>query len=374
MQKFYQAQTGVRSALKAAATGKIKGLRFNYDDGVYEQILDRLGLGKTYLDEAGQPTGRLNILDYNVRLSPLTYHLNRTLGPQHHLLYPDGQGAYRFWQRMEAGGGDGDGEMQNCHVMAPGMTATVKANLLTRPLEQQLFTPSFLPPLAPPEEEQWRARAQEPVNRTLLFVGDFVSSTAAGALRTCLYYNEVRTSMFRYGGVKFLAWTTPNEVLKYLGPLGSIHRRTNSLMANLYADVRVVACTQALKNPKAVRLLGEMDYVPLPDSGLDGEVCLVEFQSNHNKYRVRFPDELHLIVHKLFCTPGAVLADKLHVLGPGAEEYLRAHVPAAVLQKKISMITNQEFVELSEAYYYWPFKPNTSLETYGGQESFFDVD
>lgn len=370
MQKFYSSQKSVKGAIDALSGKKIKGLRFNYDKQIYDEIFDKVNMRNTYMDGKGNPTGKLNIIDYNVRLSPMTYYLNTIFEPEHHLIYPDGQAAFKFWKKMEID----DSEMKNIHVLQSSVANTVKANLLTKPLLEKLINPSFLPTLSTEEEEKYKKLHQEPVNDTILFVGDFTSSTHAGALRTCIYYNEVRTSMFRYGGVKFLAWTTPNEVLKYVGPLGSIHRRTNSMMANLYSDIRIIACSEKLSNPKALRLVGEMDTVKLPADDVNGEVCLLELQSNHNKYDIKFHDELHLIIHKLFCTPGALLDEKLHVLGPGAEEHLRKHVPKAVLGKKISTITNQEFVDLSETYFYWPFKPNTNLETYGNQESFFDTE
>lgn len=368
MQKFYTAQSSVRGAMEAVRANNVKGIRYNYDRETFSKIFEKLEMRKTYMNEEGKPSGKLNIIDYNVRLSPMTYYLNTIYEPEHHLIYPDGQAAFKFWKKMEMY----ESDMKNFNVLQSTVAKTVKANLLTKPLNEGIINPQFLPKLSPDEDSKWKEEGKEPINSTLLFVGDFLSATHASALRTCIYYNEVGTSMFRYGGVKFLAWTSPNEVLKYLGPLGSIHRRTNSMMANLYSDVRIVACTETLKNPKATKLLSELDTVALPFNELEGEVCLVEFQSNHNKYDIKFHDELHLIIHKLFCTPGALLNEKLHVLGPGADEYLRKNVPESVLNKKISMITNQEFIDLSEAYYYWPFKPNTNLETYGSNESFFD--
>lgn len=369
MQKFYSAQTTVKGAVDAITGKKIKGLRMNYDEKIYDQIFDKIQMKKHYLKPNGEPTGNLNIIDFNVRLSPMTYYMNQKLKPQHHLIYPDGQAAYKFWNQTASN----DEEMRNIHVIESKIS-TVKANLLTKPLERKIIDPRYLPVPTKDEEIKLREERKEPVNPSLLFVGDFISSTNAGALRTCIYYNEVKTSMFRYGGVKFLAWTKPNEVLKYLGPLGSIHRRTNAMMANLYADLKIIACSETFQNPKAQKLLGDLDFVALPYSDHEGEICLVEIQPNHYKFDIKFQDELHLIIHKLFCTPGATLREKLHVLGPGAEEYLAAQISPELLEKKISMITDAEFVMLSEIYYYWPFKPNTSLETYGSQESFFDTD
>lgn len=368
MQKFYSSQKSVKQALDSLNEKKLKGFRFNYDTKTYSKIFEKLNMSKCYMDSNGNPTGKLNIIDYNARLSPMTYFLNKKFEPENHLIYPDGQTSFKFWKKMEIS----ETDMKNFHILQTGVATTVKANLLTKPLQEKLINPQFLPSLTPEEEKRYKDQRTERVNPTILFVGDFMSSTQASALRTCIYYNEVGTSMFRYGGVKFLAWTTPNEVLKYVGPLGSIHRRTNSLMASLYANINIVACSEKLKNPKAEKLVGAMDTVPLPYNELEGEVCLLELQSNHNKYDIKFHDELHLIIHKLFCTPGAILKDKLHVLGPGAEEYLEKKIPNDLLQKKISMITNQEFVNLSEIYYYWPFKPNTNLETYSNQDSFFD--
>lgn len=371
MQKYYSAQSNLKDAIFSLVGKKAKGFRFNYEDSVYNRIFDKLELNKNYLDENGQPTGKLNIIDYNVRLSPFSYHLNNRLQPAHHLIVPDGQTSYKFWKKMEL---SNDTSLQNYNIMLPGFAGTVKANLLTKPLEEKMLNPGFLPTLSEEEELDYKNRHVEPINKSLLFVGDFTSVTSASALRTCIYYNEVRTSMFRYGGVKFLAWTTPNEVLKYFGPVGSIHRRTNALMANLYSDLRMIACTEILKNPKASKIISEMDFIPLPYNDAEGEICLVEFQSNHNKYDIKFQDELHLIIHKLFCTPGCALRERLSVLGPGAEEYFQDRVPDTILDKKISVITDQEYVDFSETYYYWPFKPNTGLETYGNQDTFFDVD
>ena len=347
MQKFYTSQKTIRGALDLLGEKKIKGFRFLYDDETYNQILQKLGLEEVY------GKNKVNIIDYNARISPLTYYLNTKLKPIHHLIYPDGQSSQKFWERIQKT----ETEMANFHVLKNSVSSTVKANLLTKPLEQKLIEPRF---------------TEEPVNDSLLFVGDFMSTTQASALRTCIYSNEVRTSIFRYGGVKFLAWTTPMEVLKYLGPLGSLHRRTNSMMANLYSDIRVIACSEQLKNAKAQRLLGGMDYVPLPYNDYEGEVCLVELQSNHRKYKIDHQDELHLIIHKLFCTPGALIREKLHVLGPGAEDYFVDIIPEEVLNKKVSMVTNEEWVALSNDYYYWPFKPDTRLETYATADSYFD--
>ncbi|TID25428.1 hypothetical protein CANINC_002964 [Pichia inconspicua] len=370
MQKFYASQKSFSGALEALKTKKIKGFRFLYDESIYDEIFDRVGINETYLSENGTPTGKLNILDYHVRLSPMTYLLNKRLSPQNHLIIPDGQAATKFWERIK----DNTDDLINSHVFSTGISTTVKANLLTKPLKENKFSPEFLPAYSETEIEHLYKVRKEPVNNTILFIGDFMSTTQASALRTCIYYNEVKTSMFRYGGVKFLAWTTPNEVLKYVGPLGSIHRRTNSLMANLYADVRVVACTENMKNPKAMKHLGDSNFVKLPYNEFEGEVCLVEFQSNHFKYKIDHQDELHLIIHKLFATPGALVVEKLHVLGPGAEEYLRAQLDPSILNKKVSLLTEEELIKISEEYYYWPFKPDTNLETYSNQDSFFDND
>lgn len=370
MQKFYASQKTFKGALDTLKHKKIKGFRFLYEDSVYDEIFNKIGMEENYLTEDGKPTGNLNIIDYHVRLSPMTYLLNKNFHPQNHLIYPDGQVATKFWEKIQ----NSDMEMKNFHVLSTGISTTVKANLLTKPLAEKIFTPQYLPTYTKKETEQLYKIRKEPINSTVLFIGDFVSTTQASALRTCLYYNEVRTSMFSYGGVKFLAWTTPNEVLKYVGPIGSIHRRTNSLMAGLYSDVRVIACTEDMKNPKATKVLGDVDFVKLPYNELEGEICLVEFQSNQFKYNIKFPDELHLIIHKLFATPGAIVKEKLHVLGPGAKEYLSQNIGTDTLGKKVSFLTEDELIKISEEYYYWPFKPNTSLETYANQDSFFEQD
>lgn len=358
MQKFYKSQTNVKSAINSLLKTPVKGIRFTYDEEIYNKIFDKLELKKVYLNKDGSPTNELNILDFNVRLSPLTYYLNKELKPKHHLIYADGQSAFKFWETAQL---DENSDMINNHVLIEKVTTTVKANLLTKPLQLKFIEPKFLPESTNEENNDDKFKS---INKTLLFVGDFVSATQAGSLRTCIYYNEVGTSMFRYGGVKFLVWTTPNEILKYLGPIGSIHRRTNALMANLYSDIKIIACSENLTNPKAQRLLGHMDYIELPKKDSTDEICLAEFQSNYNKYDIKFPSELHLIIHKLFCAPGSKLIEKLHVLGPGAEEYLKGKLDDEMLNKKISFLTNEDFIDLSEKYYYWPFKPNTNLETY----------
>lgn len=370
MQKFYAAHNTVRDAVHGSMQKTIKGLRLGYSKEIYDQIFDKLELKKNYLKSNGESTNELNIIDYNVRVSPMTYYLNKLLKPKHHLIYPDGKGATKFWDRIM----ETDDELINVHIMKNNVTTTIKANLLTQPLKDKLIEPKYLPEPTNEEISKYYLQRREPLNNSLLFIGDFVSVTNSTALRTCIYYNEVKTSMFSYGGIKFLAWTTPNEILKYLGPMGSIHRRTNSLMANLYSDIKVIACSDKLKNAKAQRLFAELDdYIKLPTSEVEGEICLIELQSNCYKFNIKFHDELHLIIHKLLCAPGAILRDKLHVLGPGAEDYLKDLIPIETLNKKMSMITEQEFVDLSEVYYYWPFKPDTSIETFSTSDTFFDT-
>lgn len=343
MHKFLLQRSTVLEASKKAMELKVPAARLCYDDSVFQSIIEKLKLRETY----PRSSESLNIIDFNVKISPFSQHLNTTLQPKHHLIFPDGLTCYKFWKRMETE----DSSLSNITVSSPAIAKTAKANILTEPLKEGWINPQF-------ENDPTK------INQTLLFVADFTLPSTATAFRNCLYYNEVGTSMFRYNGVKFLTWTKPHEILKYIGPLGTIHRRTNSLMANLYSDIKVIAYSNNDKIVKIDDIFGRYDPLKLPESKIEGDICLVEFQSNYAKYDIKFPEELHFIIHKLLCSPGNILKHKLHVLGPDGEAYFSKELPEDLLNKKMSFIENEEFIKISEIYYYWPFKPNIQLESY----------
>lgn len=364
MQKLYNSCSSVSGLVAAMRKTPVKAMRFGYDEETTAAILDNI-----HLD--AYKTGEVNIIDYNARGSPISLMLNERLKPKHHLVYPDGKSAFKFWERMV-----GTGELVNLHVTDPPIANTIKANTLTKPLQKQWLEPRFLT-LEELHTDTY-GPGMTPVNDSLLFIADFSSTANAGSLRTALYYNEVTTCIFRYSGVKFLAWSKPTEVLKYLTDVGTMHRRTNSLMANLYCDVRLVACSETIVNDKARRMIDGIrekhHVVSLKEQFAKDEYCLIEFQSNHNKYKIEHPDELHLCIHKLFSAPGAMVKDILHTLGPGSTEYLCTKIPEDVLNKKVSNVTNQEFVNISEAFWEWPFKPDINLDLFNDQEHFTEDD
>lgn len=364
MQKLYQASGSVAEVIAAARQQPLRAIRFMYDDETYEQIWSNVDFHR-------YPQGEVNIIDYNARGSPLSLMMNQRLCPKHHLVYPEGKSAARFWERMMQGS-----EMTNLHVADQPIANTLKANTLTRALKEKWLEPRFLS-----DAELYTdvyGPGKGPVNESLLFVADFSSTANAGSLRTALYYNEVTTCMFRYSGVKFLAWTRPMEVLKYLTGVGTMHRRTNSLMAGLYNDVRLVACSEHVTNTKARKMIDNVraksNVVTLKETFPKDEYCLIEFQSNHNKYKIEHPDELHLCIHKLFSAPGAKVRDVLHTLGPGAGEYLSVQIDERVLDKKVSHVTNEEFVAISDAFWGWPFKPDINLDLFNDQEHYSEED
>lgn len=364
MQKLYTSCSSVSEVITSARNAPLKAMRFMYNEETNDAILKNIQLDI-------YQTGKVNIIDYNARGAPLSLLLNQQLKPKHHLVYPDGKSAFKFWERMI-----GTGELVNLHVTDPPIANTLKANTLSKPLKMNWLEPRFLTA----EELQTKeyGPGKSPINETLLFIADFTSTANAGSLRTALYYNEVTTCMFRYSGVKFLAWSKPTEVLKYLTGVGTMHRRTNSLMASLYSDVRLIACSETISNDKARRMIDGIKetnhVVSLKEPFSKDEYCLIEFQSNHNKYKINYPDELHLCIHKLFSAPGAMVKDVLHTLGPGAADYLSTKISNEVLVKKVSHVTNQEFVDISEAFWGWPFKPDINLDLFNDQEHFNEED
>lgn len=363
MQKLYNSCGSLKELVSHCRSTPLKSLRFMFDEKAYEAIMEKIDF-RVYGE------GKVNIIDYNNRVSPLTLHLNAKLKPKHHLIYPDGKGAFKFWERIINDDADG---LVNVHITDPPIANTIKANIMVNPIKNKWLEPRFLTQQELKTDVYGPGRT--PVNESLLFVADFTSTANANCLRNALYYNEVQTCMFRYSGVKFLAWAKPSEVLKYITDVGTLHRRTNSLMAGLYSDVRLIACSKKLSSARAEKMIQIYretdDYVEIEDPTGE-EYCLIEFQSNHNKYKIEHQDDLHFCIHKLFASCGSKLKDKLHTLGPGAEDYLSKILPQDMLEKKISDLSNQDFVDISDAFWGWPFKPDINLELFNEQDHFND--
>lgn len=340
-----------KEIIRSPEAKKIKRLKFLYSDEIYQKILDKI--------DTDLYKGKVSILDYYARISPLSYYLNERLKPKNHVVYPEGKSYQKFWQQQ--------GEIwTNLHIAESPIPNTFMANIMKKPLSKKWLTPEMQPEI----NDNYGVGAT-PVNPSLLVVADFSSMATASCLRTALYYNEVATSVFSYGGVKFLAWTTPGELLKYYAPPGSVYRKTNFLMTNYFTEIKLLACSKELtsKAQKVLTKVLEKDRpVELPD-----DYCLVEFQSNHNKFKISYPDELHTCVHKLFCAPGCKLGEKLHVLGPGAQEYLTDRLSKDMLDKKINCLSLEEFILLSEEFWAWPFKPDIRLELFNSPD-IFEVD
>ncbi|QPG75446.1 hypothetical protein FOA43_002801 [Brettanomyces nanus] len=317
-----------------------------FEKDIYTEILDKLDLKCQY----PQASKTLGIIDYHTGFTPFSYFLETELNPKHHVLFPESVAASKFWKHMIS-------KDPNCKGMIMDddqANRVLKHSFLNKVLEKGELEP---------KEETDLSK----VNQSALITGNFVDSSGGDSLRILLFFNQMKTSIFQFNNVKLLSWMPSSDALKFIGPLGSRHRRSNALMTNLFCNVNVIAYSN-FDNKKSVDgILGKYKKaVKLPQISGQKDVCLMEFQSSYDKYKIQFPDELHLVIHKLLISPSNKIIDNLHTLGPGAEEYLETKIDPEVLQKTAPNITEQEFIDISEAYYYWPFKPNTQLETYLG--------
>ncbi|VEU20628.1 DEKNAAC101407 [Brettanomyces naardenensis] len=317
-----------------------------FDPQTYSKIFQKLSLK----DQYPRSSQSLCIIDYHVGFTPFSYFLHKELHPAHHVIFPDSVAANKFWTQMLLK----DPDCKDMVIDETQANTVLKHNFLNRSLE--------LGHVVAVEQTDLTK-----VNDSILLTGNFVDTSGGDSLRILLFFNQMKTSVFQYNNVKFLAWLPASESLKFIGPIGSRHRRSNALMTNLFANVDVVAYSNYGKKKSVSRVLDEYkDAVKLPQIPGQKDVCLMEFQSNYSKYDIKFPDELHLIIHKMLISPSNKLIDNLHLLGPGAKEYLETKLDPELLQKPAPNITEQEFIDISEAYYYWPFKPNVHLETYLG--------
>lgn len=317
-----------------------------FSQPTYKKIFDRLKLKKQYPNASNE----LSVIDFHASFAPSTYLLNKELKPKHYALFPANLAASRFWAEMKKK----DPRCRNMVIDLDQTSRVLKHNFLNNVLANKDIEPKEQTDLSK-------------LNQSVLLVGNFIDSTGPDSLRILLFFNQVKTSVFQYNNVKFLAWMPSADALKFIGPLGSRHRRANALMANLFTNVDVIAYSNEGKK-KSVSIIMDKykDAVKLPRIPGQKDSCLMEFQSNYSKYNIRFPEELHLIIHKLLISPSNKIIDNLHTLGPGAKEYLEPMLDPKMLQKTAPNITEQEFIDISEAYYYWPFKPNTQLETFLG--------
>ncbi len=318
-----------------------------FDQDTFAKIFKRLNLRKQYPSSSE----KLNIVDVCTSFSPFAYYMHQELNPKNHVLYPESPSAGAFWKQIT----DKDPLMRDVKVDLGQANKLLKHSFIRKALNEKWITPREQTDLSK-------------INDTLLLVGTFMGFTGSRSLRVLLFFNQMKTSIFQFNNVKFLAWMQPSECLKFIGPMGSRHRRSNALMTNIFSDVKVIAYSNFSKYRPAERYLTKLypDAIQLPAMTARKDACLVEFQSNYSKFDIKYPDELQVLIHKMLICPSNRVVDNLYTLGPGAEDYFKKHLSDDLLQKVLPYVTEEEFVKMSEVYYYWPFKPNTELEMFLG--------
>ncbi|ODV84230.1 hypothetical protein CANARDRAFT_201502 [[Candida] arabinofermentans NRRL YB-2248] len=313
-----------------------------FDEETNKRIIDRLKLKETYPDASNT----LSIAELQANYNSLTYWIHQELKPKHHTLFAAPSISYLFWDGITKS----DPTCENMHL-APN-----QGNKATQIFIDEQIAEGHLDP----QVESTPGK----VNQTLLVHGNYVHKDMQALFRYLIYFNSIQEGVFKYGNVKLLAWLTPTDVLKYTG-ITSQYRKSNSFIANCYADIDVIAYSNSKKDKKVERSLSLFkDAIKLPEKEGQPDVCLIEMQSNHNKCNVKHQEEFDFVVHKLCMLSATPISSSCKLLGPGADEYFAEVLPQNILKKSAADLTEHEMALISEEFYLWPFKPDFRMELY----------
>lgn len=315
-----------------------------YEKPVYDEVFQKLQLKSQYSDASN----RLNIIEYHGNYSPFSYYLNEELKPKNYLMFTQNKMAYKWWDTLKGK----DSSLDRITLNREQESLPVRHSFLRNSLKEGVIDPDF-------------DKGPGKVNQSLLLTSNCVDFCGPTTQRLFLFFNQEKTSLFRYNKVKYLAWLPASELMRYCAPLGNGKRRTNTLMATLFSDVKVHAYSN-FANKTFAKNWDELfpDAIQLPRAPDRKDSCLMEFQSNYEKYTIDHPKELQLVIHKLYTGQGKKVKELLPLLGGGAEEFLEKEIDPAILEKTPTNVTEEEFIEISDAFYNWPFKEDINLETF----------
>ncbi|GMG19999.1 unnamed protein product [Ambrosiozyma monospora] len=318
-----------------------------YSEEWHHMLFDRIKLKDTYKDA----DKHLNVIDLCNPVSPMTFAIEDHLKPKNHLIVPNSQSSLKNWKKfMET-----DPECSN-FTLAKYFSTSVNNKFLDLPIADGYVDPQMQP--------------DKKVNDSLLILGNFRGTLNQVLFRKLLYFNSLGICFFTYGNVKMLGWMYCKDVCKYVAPIGDAKRRNNTVLGELYSDIRIIAYEEPEKKveryfqnlPGATKLTGYRLSQKLASP--NDAICLVEFQSNQNKYDMDHPDVVHYIVKKLYMLKSSPVAQCLATLGPGSEEYFVSALPQEILNKYNSDLTIEEILYITQVFMDWPFKPDLNVELY----------
>ncbi|GME99765.1 unnamed protein product [Ambrosiozyma monospora] len=306
-----------------------------------------MNLKETYKD-ADQ---KLNVVNLCNPVSSLTFAIQDHLKPKNHLIVPNSRSAFNIWEKLK----DTDPVCSD-FTLSKYYSASVNNNFLNLPIAD-----GYVDPQAQPDKK---------VNDTLLVLGNFRGTGNQVLFRKLLYFNTLGVCFFAFGNVKMLGWMYCKDVCKYIAPIGDAKRRNNTILGEIYSDIKVIAYEEPEKKveryfqnlPGATKLTGYRLSKRLAPP--NEAICLVEFQSNQNKYDMDYPEVVHFIVKKLYMLKSSPVAHCLAWLGPGAQEYFASKLPQELLNKHNNDLTIEEILHITQLYMDWPFKPDLNVELY----------
>lgn len=185
---------------------------------------------------------------------------------------------------------------------------------------------------------------------------------------SCIYQ---RNWLQKYGNVRMLVWCNTDTALKLIAQPGSGKRGRCSLLSESFSNTSLAALTEKPARTKAeLEILRHHDPVMIPQScvagvpsGLDS-LALLDIKPTGD---TRLVDEEDLmesweyVIRQLMIVKNAPLAEGIKTLGAGADTYFEKELSPDIWNTQISHLHSSDFFEITQAFKYWPFKPDLRL-------------
>lgn len=309
-----------------------------------QEVIDKLDLKSKY------PNGtKLDIIDIFSGYGLFSTMINYELKPRNHVIIEDTKANIGHWTERIQHLRENTGNKEN-FVLYP--RNGYKWDTYESLIEEKIVSPSF-------------QERKEPHNE-LLIIGN-VTPTKFGEplfaqwIMCCVYKNWLQ----KYGRVRMLCFVPDNTAMKFMSGNAFSKRNKSSVKREMFTDAKLIALTPSTEpteadgcgyDPRLV-LKDQPVLIPLKDT-LPCQSSLALLEIVPKDVSAERVETYEHITKALFYNSSQKIIDSLSHLGPGAREELGQLIPKDILQKSTKNITEEEWMEIFDAYDKWPFKPD----------------
>ncbi|KAK9432495.1 ribosomal RNA adenine methyltransferase KsgA/Erm [Lipomyces doorenjongii] len=207
------------------------------------------------------------------------------------------------------------------------------------------------------------------VNKSLLYTGQFTTAQGGQLLSqfiTCIAY---RNWIQKFGRIRMLLWVRDTAAFRAVATPEEPSRGKLSALVSLYADIDVVAASDAndfkrqdTKTGRFLERIPALRNAPIKfsvdDTFMKGPLVLLDVKPKEQREWESeiSAHEMEYVLRNLFITPKMQLRTSINTLGAGAGEYFESRL-GHLYNKTTHQLAPDEFVEIFQEFKVWPYKP-----------------